>query len=223
VGWALTLFASASVFLGAGCGPKASGVRNPEQVLKAYVAAVERGDLDRAYLLMSESYRKQHNKEDFVRMLTEQRRQARRTLARLKASPQRVNVEARLSYGDNDSLRLVLDRGVWRIASDPLDFYSQRTPAEALRSFIRAIERRRYDIVLRFVPNKWAESMTIEKLKAQWEGSKRGEVETLLKNLKANLNAPIHRAGSTASLAYGDRFEVRFVREDGIWKIEDPD
>ena len=32
--------------------------------------------------------------------------------------------------------KLVMEKGRWKIASDPIDFYSQRTPAEALRSLL---------------------------------------------------------------------------------------
>ena len=39
------------------------------------------------------------------------------------------------------------------IASNVVDFYDQSTPRAALRSFVRAMERERYDVVLRMVPN----------------------------------------------------------------------
>ena len=217
------LLSLATLALAACPGPAGTAVNRPDQALRAYARALEQKDHDRAYAMMSNEFRKKYTRDDFVRMLREHDTELKRSLAQLKGSPRKVRLQARVSYGEGDSLKLVLDDGKWRIASDPVDFYSQRTPAEALRSFIRAVERRRYDVVLRFVPNKWAESMTLDKLKQQWEGGKREEVESLLKNLKANLGAPIHRTGDRATMPYGDRFEVRFIKEDGVWKIEDPD
>jgi glutamate racemase len=43
-----------------------------------------------------------------------------------------------------------------------------------------------------------------------------------LSELRASINAPIVELGDEAHMPYGER-EVRFVREDGIWKIDDPD
>jgi hypothetical protein len=211
------------VLLLGGCPKPGGSVNEPEKVLKEYAAALKKGDHDRAYALMSAKFRETHTREDFNRLLREHRTEVKQAADQLKMQPQKVKLEARIDYGEGESLRLVKDKGTWRIADNPVDFYGQSTPAEALRSFVRAIERRRYDVVLRFVPNKWAEVMTEDKLRRQWEGGKKDEVKGLLKNLKANLSAPIHKSGNTATMPYGDRFEVRFVREDGVWKIEDPD
>jgi hypothetical protein len=219
----VALFLLASLLLFAGCPPAAINAAKPEDVLRVYAQAVMAKDFDKAYGLMSDAFRKRYDRKEFVRLLTESPAEIQAGMKQLEQKASAVQVEARVELGDSDSLKLVVEDGAWKIATDPLDFYAQRTPAEALRSFVRALERRRYDIVLRFVPAKWAEGMTVEKLRQEWEGNKKDEVGTLIKNLKANLNAPIHQTGDTATMPYGDKFEVRFVREDGLWKIEDPD
>ncbi len=207
----------------AGCTPAATTSNRPEDVLRAYAEAVSAKDYDRAYGLMSDAFRKRYDRKEFVRLLKENPEEIESSMKQLRQKASSVQVEARVEYGESESLKLVVEDNTWKIASDPLDFYGQRTPAEALRSFVRALERRRYDIVLRFVPSKWADAMTVDKLRKEWEGNKKDEVGTLIKNLKANLHAPIHQTGDTASMPYGDKYEVRFVREDGLWKIEDPD
>lgn len=221
----ILVMTAALIVAAAGCrtGTSAAGA-TPEAALKAYAAALRAGDVDRAYALMSRGYQKRFGEKDFKRILKENQEEVTRTAEHLDRRAERVKVEANLRYDqDGQGLKLVLEKGQWKIASNPLDFYGQRTPAQALRSFIRAIEKRRYDIVLRFVPAKWAESMTVEKLRKQWEGDQREEVATLIKNLKANLDATIHVSGDTATMAYGEHFEVRFVRENGRWMIADPD
>jgi len=104
-----------------------------------------------------------------------------------------------------------------------LDFYSQSTPRDALRSFVRAIERNRYDVILQFVPSEYRERMSADGLRTLWEGDKREEIQQLLENLRTSLDEPIEETGDRATMQYMDRFTCRFVREDGLWRIEDPD
>jgi hypothetical protein len=213
-----------SAVLCAGCAAGPGGrAADPHRALKAYAQAIDSSKYDTAYGMMTADFRKRHNQQEFVRMLRDNPDALKQAVSQLKGPVDRVELQAELSYAEGDKLRLVVEQGQWKIASDPVDFYSQRTPAEALRSFVRAIERRRYDIVLRFVPAKWAGKMTVDTMRKQWEGEKQGEVKQLLGNLKANLKAQIHTSGDRANMPYGEKHEVRFVREDSLWKIEDPD
>ena len=45
----------------------------------------------------------------------------------------------------------------------------------------------------------------------------------LLARLRTAVRAPIVETGDEAHLPYAERAEVHFVREDGLWKIENPD
>jgi nicotinamide riboside kinase len=103
------------------------------------------------------------------------------------------------------------------------EFYRQTTPREALRSFVRAVERRRYDVVLAFVPEQYRERMSADGIRELWEGDQREEILQLLENLRASLDEPIEEVGERASMQYMDRYTCRFVREGGVWRIEDPD
>ena len=49
------------------------------------------------------------------------------------------------------------------------------------------------------------------------------ETRGLLSRLQAAANAPIVESGDEAHMPYGPEQEVVFVREDGVWRIEDPD
>ena len=64
--------------------------------------------------------------------------------------------------------------------------------------------------------------MTTESLERAWSGPGRDELERVLANLRNQLNAPIELAGQHATLPYGEHSRVQFVREDGVWKIENP-
>lgn len=204
----------------AACGAGRSG---PEATLEAYGKALEKGEYAAAYRLMSESFRAKHSKEEFVRILKESDQEVRETAARLRGAPEAVEVSAEFTYGLGDQMRLVQEDGSWRIASNPMDFYGQATPRDALRSFIRAYELERWRTMLRFVPNKYAERMTVEKMKKQFQGQKREEIAARMNMIKANLDEPITEKGNEARMRYGDRYEVSFVREDQRWKIKDID
>lgn len=205
-----------------GCG--ASPARQPLSAVDAYAAALRAGDYGRAYDLMSSRYRREHTREDFVRMMKDSPQEVKQTAARLTSSNRRVEVAARFVYDDlRDELPLVLEDGGWRISSDPLEFYPQDSPAHALRSFVRAVELKRYDVVLRFVPNRWRQEMNETKIREQFEGEKREEVVQMMRLLSANLENPIEQEGDKARMPYGERFEVKFVKEDGAWKVADPD
>src|SRR5690606_30632553 len=130
---------------------------------------------------------------------------------------------AEFRYGLGDTMRLVQEDGEWRIASNPIDFYSQATPRDALRSFVRAYELERWDVMLRFVPSKYRERMTVDKMREQFKGSQRAEIESMMNMIRANLDEPITDKGNEARMPYGDRFEVKFVLEEGKWKIQDLD
>jgi hypothetical protein len=48
-------------------------------------------------------------------------------------------------------------------------------------------------------------------------------MEVLMNMLEANIDEPIEPKGNEARMSYGERYEVKFVKEDGAWKIKDLD
>jgi hypothetical protein len=65
--------------------------------------------------------------------------------------------------------------------------------------------------------------VSIDQLRDYWEGERRAENQKLLKALRAHVNAAIVETGDEARMPYDETAEVRFLREDGVWKIEDVD
>ena len=62
-------------------------------------------------------------------------------------------VEVQLPLGE--TVPLVLEDGRWRIDGPLLEPWGQRTPRAALRTFVRALEQRRYDVLSRLVPARY--------------------------------------------------------------------
>jgi hypothetical protein len=203
----------------AGCSSSAG----PEGALDRYSRALRRREFGEAYEMMSSAFRAKVSKEEFVRMMRDNPREVSETAERLGGRGS-IEVSAELRYGLGDTMRLVQEDGRWKLAANPLAFYDQSSPRAALRSFLRAYRLGRFDVMLRFVPERYRSRMDVAKMKAQFQGASKEAMETLMDMLEANVEEPIleERAGE-ARLTYGENLEVKFVREDGVWKLKDLD
>jgi hypothetical protein len=195
----------------------------PSQTLDSYGRALKNHDFGTAYDLMSSSFRGKVSREEYVRTMRDNSREVDETADRLRGNHGSLEVSAEFAYGLGDQMRLVQEDGRWKIATNPLGFYDQTTPKAALRSFIRAYRLERWDIMLRFVPNQYREKMDAAKMKAQFTGPSKEQMETLMNTLEANVDENIVERGNDARMTYGDRYEVKFVKEDGVWKLKDLD
>jgi hypothetical protein len=204
----------------AGCAAKAAG---PGDTLAAFGAALERKDFDAAYALTSNAYRARVPLAAFRASLDEggadTQALGRELRTEVAQRPARVEVEVE----PGRAVGLVEEGGGWRVDGPSIEPWSQRTPRVALRSFVRALELRRYDVVLRLAPTQRRAALTVEGLRAYWEGERKADNDQLLAQLRAALGAPIVETGEEARMPYGERAEVHFTREDGLWKIEDLD
>jgi hypothetical protein len=197
--------------------------QGPSQTLDRYGRALKNRNFAAAYELMSSSFRGKVSREDYERMMKDNPREVDETASRLRGKRGSLEVSAEFEYGFGDRMRLVQEDGKWRIAVNPLGFYDQSTPRDALRGFLRAYRLERWDIMMRFVPNAYREKMDEAKMKAQFTGPSREQLETLINTLEANVDEPITERGNDARMSYGDRFNVQFVKEDGLWKLKDLD
>jgi hypothetical protein len=197
--------------------------KGPSSTLDRYGRALKNRDFGLAYDLMSSSFRGKVTREDYVRMMRDNVREVDETADRLRGKKGSLEVSAEFAYGLGDKMLLVQEGGKWRISTNPLGFYDQSTPRNALRSFLRAYHLERWDVMLKFVPNAYREKMDVAKMKAQFTGASKEPMDNLLMTLEANVDEPIIERGNDAKMSYGDRFEVRFVKEDGAWKLKDLD
>jgi len=204
-----------------GCG----GARGeaPVATLDSFAHALRDQDYEAAYALLSSAYRADVGYEAFVRVARDNPEEVSDLLARVAQTRDGAEITASVRLDEGEALQLVLEDGHWRLVGNVVEFYDQSTPRAAIRSFVRAMERRRYDVVMRFVPRADLEGMSEERMRTAWEGEGREEIERLLEGLRASLDNPIEEVGDRATMAYGQRHTVQLVREDGVWKIEDPD
>jgi hypothetical protein len=205
-----------------GCGGSAGA--DPGRVLHDYSLAVEAGESAEAYALLSAESKKSISFEQFQRILKENPEEARelaRSLRRPQSGPPRVTATVTGPDGES-SILLVYEQGAWRVDASAIDLYSQRTPEAAVKAFLRAYENRRFDVLLKFVPDDQSEGLTAAELKKSWEGEERADMDRLTGALKASLpTAKVELFGDRATLAFGAGGSVELVRERGLWKIEE--
>lgn len=148
---ALPILLSALVL--AGCTGAALVQQGPSDTLRAYAQALEQGRVDDAYRLLSDEAKRSMSLDAFRRAVRENPEDAveiARAIARPSSDPV---VTATVTVPNGEELLLVYEAGRWRIDASAVDLYGQATPRQAMLGFLRAVDRKRYDVVLRYVPD----------------------------------------------------------------------
>jgi len=194
----------------------------PAATLQAFGDALARGDLRGAYGLTSADFQKRTPYDAFSAGLGSNAADTKDVGKRFADQAAHVEPRVEVQLAQGETLALVLEGGRWRVDGPAPEPWGQRTPRAALRTFVRALGERRYDIVLRLVPRRHRADLTADKLRQYWEAHQ-DETKAMLTRLQGALAAPIVESGDEAHMPYGQEMEMIFVREDGVWRIEDPD
>jgi hypothetical protein len=195
----------------------------PAATMASFGAALARGDLGAAYQLTSVAFQRRVPYEAFTSGLAaagaEPAALGQRLVAEAGAVAPRVAVTLELG----EEVPLVLEGGRWRIDGPVYEAWGQATPRAAVRTFVRALDAGRYDIVLRLIPDRYRAGLSSDRLRAFWEGDHRQEHQALLARVRAALPGPLTETGDEARLLMTPDRVVRLVREAGQWRIEDLD
>ena len=210
----------ACVLLLGGCAERAA---SPAGALAQYGAALERADWASAYRLMSDSYRKRVSAADFRRQMQAAAGDTRTAGRALRDNAAAWAGRAEVVLGEGERVGLVREGGTWRLESPPFEPFGQDTPRAALRAFIHAVESTRYDILMELAPARYRADITPEKLRAFWESQGPEKKRAMLSTLRLALERRIIEEGDEAYLVYDGGRQVRFIREEGLWRIESPE
>jgi hypothetical protein len=206
--------------VGAAC---AHHAEEPAATVAAFGAALARGDIGGAYRLTSTDFQRRIPFAAFAAGFAagggEPAALGRRMVAEAPGLHPRVDVTLALG----EQVPLVLEAGRWRIDAPVYEAWGQSTPRAAILTLVRAVDARRYDVVLRLCPDRYRSGLSADRLRTFWEGEQKDEHRALLERMRAAGAAPIVEAGDEARLEVGADRQVRLVREAGQWKIEDPD
>jgi hypothetical protein len=212
----------AMLALGA-CARHAAG---PADAVLAYGQALERGDLRAAYQQLSTRYRRQVPYDRYVRELggAPAAREGGRVV-RLAGERGRNRAEVPLAPGERATL--VRDAGAWRLDAPPLPPLQQDTPRAALRAFVQALEGGRYDRLIDLAPARYRADVTAERLRSYWQAQAPERRRALIAALRLALERPIVEDGNDAYVMPGPDSggpgQVRLVKEEGLWRVENPE
>ena len=205
------------------CACASSGQQlSPQESLDAYATALREGRTADAYALLSADAKKEIPYESFQRIVRENPDEVREIARSLESPASPPRVTAVVTAPSGEALLLVYEGGAWRVDGSAIDLYGQSTPDAALRAFVRAFRNRRYDVLLRFIPDAEREGLGVAELKRAWEGAERAELERLVSAVETALpTARLEVTGDRATMAFGAAGTVELVRERGVWKVED--
>src|SRR5207245_1314506 len=110
-----------------------------------------------AWQLLSTDARRALPYEDFDRAARAHPDEVRGLIDTYSRVDPRAPVTARLDLEGAEPVTLVYEGGAWRLDPSALEFYGQRTPRQCLRAFVRALERQRWDVLVRLAPRRVAE------------------------------------------------------------------
>ena len=136
--------------------------QGPSDTLRAYSRAIQEKRYDDAYRYLSDEAKRSISQEAFRRAIEESPGDAievANALARPTGDPV---VTATVSVPSGEELHMTYEGGRWRIDAAAIDLYSQATPRQALVGFIRAFERKRFDVLLKYVPDSEREGLDDE-------------------------------------------------------------
>jgi hypothetical protein len=142
-----------AVLLLAACGSSSIVLQGPSDTLRSYATALQEGRVEDAYRLLSDEAKRTMSLEAFRRAVTENPHDAAEIAQALARPASDPVVTATVQVPNGDELLLIYEGGRWRIDASAVDLYGQQTPRQALMGFLRAFDRKRYDVILRYVPD----------------------------------------------------------------------
>lgn len=167
---ALPILSAVLLLSGVGCSGSLLS-QGPSDTLRSYANALEDQRVEDAYRLLSDEARRSISLDAFRRMVLENPddvMEVARSLARPASDP---SVRATVTMPNGEELTMVFEEGRWKIDAAAIDLYGQSTPRQALVGFLRAFERKRYDVVLRYVPDAEREGVVIVEVAPPDDGS----------------------------------------------------
>jgi hypothetical protein len=198
--------------------------QGPSDTLRAYARALDEGQADEAYKLLSSEAKRSISPDAFRRMVKENAPEMKDIAHALSRPSSDPVVTATVTSPKGDQIVLLYEEGRWRFDGSAINLYGQVNPHQAVEAFLRAYDQKRYDVMLRFVPDSHMEGLDADKLRAAWEGAQKDEMLRITAALKAAIaTAQFEEVGDRATMAYGSGGTVQLVREHGVWKIEDFD
>lgn len=192
-----------------------------DKVVRSFARALGEGETRAAYELMSPDYRARVSFAAWQKNLADNPQEVSEATRRLSRVRNQDDVRA-LEQSTREPLVLTEHDGQWYIAKEPIELYDQGTPRAALHSLVAAFTRKRYDVILRLMPEADKEGVTSETLTQHFGHAARDEIARMLSQLTPHLGAAIEQHEQHATMPYAEHRRVTFLLEQGRWRIQTP-
>jgi hypothetical protein len=205
-----------------GCGARTSSL---DKEIGELEARLKKKDCEGLYGRLSKERQEAMPREAFVKLCQERQPELEALLAAvaaLKKSKKKPSVDYRalVTLKDGSTLVMVYEKDGWKIDTDLVTFYPQSTPQEAVASFIKAFEAKRWDVLAQFMPSKYTAEDDAKILEKHWsEPAARAEMEQLLLVLKDHLGEEMKVEGNRATMEFAPQHRVELLKERGVWVI----
>lgn len=213
----LVLFAVAIVLTQNACG----GPSTPSRTARDFGNLIEREAYDAAYHLLASDSRAEVSPEDFARELRQNPSERLALASMLRGEPEAQRAEARFTLADGTVVRFYLEDGEWRLDGSILNPYPQSTPELALRSFSRAVQNKRFDLLIRFVPRRDREGLNEQVFREAFEDGPDPALARLFAIVDETDSFKAQIEDDRAVIQYASDGLVFLVFEDSVWKIAD--
>ena len=196
----------------------------PSATLQDFGAALARGDLRAAYALTSADFQKRTPVRGVRRRPRLERRRHARRSASASASRRRASRRASTcSWGRARPCRWCSRPAAGGSTARCRSRGASGRRARRCGRSCAPSAQRRYDVVLRLVPRRHRVDLTADKLRQYWESASGGDARAARAGCRRRSPPPSSSQATRRTCPTAPSRRCVFVREDGVWRIEDPD
>jgi hypothetical protein len=184
------------------------GLPDPRMAADEFARAVERGDADAVYALMTEESQQTYGREGTARLVAESRRELSELGRALKSKQVSVETQAEVRYYDGERSNVAFENGQFRVTAAAGFPARARTPEQALQELREALARRSYAGLTRV-------------LSSETRSALERDLRSLVEGLEHPETLEIEVLGDTARVQVPGGHSVQLKREAGVWRVED--
>lgn len=181
---------------------------DPREALVHYARAVEAGDHQALYGLMTENAQRRYGKAGARRLLDDARPELLAQAKAVENAASGLQARAELRFADGEAVHLSLEDGAFRVDAAGTLPARARTPAEALDELRRALASRSYAALLRVLSSEAGVSLE-------------DSLRSLVEGLKDPGTLDIRVSGDSATVQVPGGHIVKLRHEEGAWRVED--
>jgi hypothetical protein len=183
-------------------------VTPPQPTIDRYLKAIDSGDADAAYALLSAEHRAHVSASQFRARFEDTRAEVIERTERIRRTGTAVEAEATVELDNGDTVKLALEDGQWRIAAGLLDASALRTPVDAVQTLRRVLLRRDLAGLL---------SLLTREERANWEAT----FGRIIESTADPLDWETQIDGDEAIVRTTGGGVIVLRREAGRWRVHD--